>query len=337
MNPEKIGHFIYELRKENNLSQYQLADMIPISRQAVSKWERGKTIPDSSTLICLSEIFHVSINELLEGERINKNTIKSLEITTLNLLDDRNQKKKQLKNSIIIFSSIVIILIIIFLLYYFIQSYNSIRVYTIHGKGKEFDLYDGIYITTNTKKYLKVGKLSSIHGKIPNQIRLYYKNNKDEKTIMISKDVDRIIIDKNGYEEYLLKEDNVYIEILYEEEKDCFPLVFTRDFVNNETIFKKTKKGSIPNNNKIETKDFDNRIIDILKQNESYNNTYSITIDSIQITYYEELEEIELKKENQVEWLYFINTNQMHCFYLENDMCKKKIKEDINQYILGGT
>ena len=62
MNPEKISKFIYELRIEKKLSQYQLADMIPISRQAVSKWERAQTIPDSSTLIRLSEIFGVTIN-----------------------------------------------------------------------------------------------------------------------------------------------------------------------------------------------------------------------------------------------------------------------------------
>ena len=61
MDPEKIGKFIYTLRKEKNLSQYQLADLIPISRQAVSKWERGKTTPDSLTLIKLSEIFNVTI------------------------------------------------------------------------------------------------------------------------------------------------------------------------------------------------------------------------------------------------------------------------------------
>ena len=76
MNQQKIGKFICDLRKEKNLSQYQLADMIPISRQAVSKWERGITIPDSLVLIKLSEIFDVSINEILAGERIEKKSIK---------------------------------------------------------------------------------------------------------------------------------------------------------------------------------------------------------------------------------------------------------------------
>lgn len=41
MDPQKIGKFIYKLRTEKGLSQYKLAEMIPISRQAISKWERG--------------------------------------------------------------------------------------------------------------------------------------------------------------------------------------------------------------------------------------------------------------------------------------------------------
>jgi transcriptional regulator with XRE-family HTH domain len=97
MNPDKISKFIYELRKEKGLSQYQLADMIPISRQAVSKWERGKTIPDSSTLIRLSEIFDVSINELLKGERLENNSIKELESTTLSIVDEHNKEKEETK------------------------------------------------------------------------------------------------------------------------------------------------------------------------------------------------------------------------------------------------
>ena len=53
------------LRKEKNLSQYQLADMIPISRQAVSKWESGQAYPDTEKLIQISKIFDVSLDELI--------------------------------------------------------------------------------------------------------------------------------------------------------------------------------------------------------------------------------------------------------------------------------
>ena len=67
MDQQKIGKFICNLRKEKNLSQNQLADMIPISRQAVSKWERGLSFPDISILIPLAEILNISLYDLLIG------------------------------------------------------------------------------------------------------------------------------------------------------------------------------------------------------------------------------------------------------------------------------
>ena len=65
MEKDKLGKFLIELRKEKNLTQYDLADMIPISREAVSKWERGKTKPNKASLERLSDIFNVSVEELL--------------------------------------------------------------------------------------------------------------------------------------------------------------------------------------------------------------------------------------------------------------------------------
>ena len=161
MNPEKIGKFICELRKEKNLSQYQLADMIPISRQGVSKWERGVTTPDTKTLITLSELFDVSIDELLRGERSENNTIEKLEETTLSILDQSNKKTKKIKRITIISTIIITTLLLLFLSYYFINSYNSTNVYTIYGQSKNFTTYDGIMIITKEKMYIKLGKLKN--------------------------------------------------------------------------------------------------------------------------------------------------------------------------------
>ena len=72
MNIDKIGKFIKELREEKGLTQDELAKKIPISRQAISKWERGLAIPDAQTLLKLSEFFSVSVNEILSGEKKNK-------------------------------------------------------------------------------------------------------------------------------------------------------------------------------------------------------------------------------------------------------------------------
>lgn len=69
MNQEKMGMFISELRKENKLTQKELADMLGIMDTSVSKWERGINTPDISYLTELSKIFRVTVKELLNGER----------------------------------------------------------------------------------------------------------------------------------------------------------------------------------------------------------------------------------------------------------------------------
>ena len=60
---------ILELRNKNNLSQEQLAEKVFVTRQAVSRWENGETVPNTETLKLLSDLFDVSINTLLGSPR----------------------------------------------------------------------------------------------------------------------------------------------------------------------------------------------------------------------------------------------------------------------------
>ena len=65
---KQIGKKITDLRKANNMTQMELADKLGISFQAVSNWERGNTMPDISKLPELAEIFHISVDTLLNGK-----------------------------------------------------------------------------------------------------------------------------------------------------------------------------------------------------------------------------------------------------------------------------
>lgn len=69
MNQMKIGSFLKELRKENELTQEQLAEKLNVSNRSVSRWETGNTLPDISILIELAEFYDVDIKEILDGER----------------------------------------------------------------------------------------------------------------------------------------------------------------------------------------------------------------------------------------------------------------------------
>ena len=70
MDQIKIGKFIAEQRKKNNLTQAQLAEKLNITDRAVSKWENGKAMPDSSLMLDLCSELKISVNELLSGEVI---------------------------------------------------------------------------------------------------------------------------------------------------------------------------------------------------------------------------------------------------------------------------
>jgi transcriptional regulator with XRE-family HTH domain/DNA-directed RNA polymerase subunit RPC12/RpoP len=98
MDQIKIGKFIAECRKHNNLTQLQLADKLNITDKAVSKWETGKTLPDSSIMLALCEILHITVNDLLSGEVVtmNQNYDKALEAKLLEVLREKEQSDKRL-------------------------------------------------------------------------------------------------------------------------------------------------------------------------------------------------------------------------------------------------
>lgn len=71
MDQIKIGKFIAECRKKVNLTQMQLAEMLNITDRAVSKWETGKALPDTSVMLELCDILKITVDELLSGEKTN--------------------------------------------------------------------------------------------------------------------------------------------------------------------------------------------------------------------------------------------------------------------------
>ncbi|MFR2840042.1 MAG: helix-turn-helix domain-containing protein [Zhenhengia sp.] len=69
MNINNMGVFISELRREANMTQFELAEILHVSHQAVSKWERLESLPDITMLPLLAETFNITVDELLKGER----------------------------------------------------------------------------------------------------------------------------------------------------------------------------------------------------------------------------------------------------------------------------
>ena len=97
MNQEKIGKFIAERRKKQGLTQVQLAEKLNITDRAVSKWETGRAMPDSSIMLELCEILSISVNDLLCGEVVKvENYNKKLEENLLEITRQKQEADKRL-------------------------------------------------------------------------------------------------------------------------------------------------------------------------------------------------------------------------------------------------
>ncbi len=97
MDQVKIGKFIAGCRKQNNLTQMQLAEKLGITDRAVSKWERGKSLPDAAIMLDLCALLNITVNDLLSGEVISMdNQNKRTEELLLEMAKQKEESDKRL-------------------------------------------------------------------------------------------------------------------------------------------------------------------------------------------------------------------------------------------------
>lgn len=113
MDQEKIGRFLSELRKEQGLTQQQLADSIGVSNKTISKWECGKGMPEISSIMPLCQILQINVNELISGERLPEDGYsKKAEENMMNLIQETELSKKKSRNSMSVLLVAVISLVL---------------------------------------------------------------------------------------------------------------------------------------------------------------------------------------------------------------------------------
>lgn len=97
MNQVKIGKFIAERRRGANLTQMQLAEKMNVTDRAVSKWETGKALPDSSIMLDLCKTLGITVNDLLSGEVVTvENYDKELEKNLIEVVKQKERADRQL-------------------------------------------------------------------------------------------------------------------------------------------------------------------------------------------------------------------------------------------------
>ena len=110
MDQIKIGKFIAECRKSVNLTQIQLAEKLGITDRAISKWETGKAMPDSSIMLELCEILKINVNDLLSGEVISvENYNKEIENKLIEMIKQKEEADRRLLKTEIILGIIAVL------------------------------------------------------------------------------------------------------------------------------------------------------------------------------------------------------------------------------------
>ena len=125
MDQIKIGRFIAERRKKAGLTQLQLAEKLGITDKAISKWERGLTMPDTSIMLELCDIISISVNELLCGEKFDmENNDQKNEQLLLDMAKELEKKNKTIWTSMWTIMGVSIIALIsgIFVVSFFVPE-----------------------------------------------------------------------------------------------------------------------------------------------------------------------------------------------------------------------
>lgn len=145
MDQERIGKFILELRKKNNLTQSKFAEKLNVTAQAVSKWENGRGIPDIEIIRNISQEFNVDIESILSGENIKK----------------KDNKKMKLVIGLAI--TFVLVLSLVFGGFYF--SHNDFEFSNLKSSHEDFNI-KGVAAYSKDKKSIYISDIEYLNNQV---------------------------------------------------------------------------------------------------------------------------------------------------------------------------
>ncbi len=125
MDNNKVGKFIQEIRKEKKLTQKELGDMLFLTDKAISKWERGLSLPDITMLNSLAKALDVDVSEILNGERGKKEKLNQTEIKEELERMNKNKISKK-KQKYLIVGIILILILSLFYIFDYIKYHPSV-------------------------------------------------------------------------------------------------------------------------------------------------------------------------------------------------------------------
>lgn len=295
MDTNKFSKFIKELRLERGLSQEQLAEKLFVHRTTVNKWENEDIIPLNDKLISIANFFDVSIDELLNGKRNEKN----IDTTpTNNTLVTLIKSKSRSKKVIIFLVSGLLIVLVAFLLYYFVSTYNSVKVYRMYGENDSVRTRDGLLVMNKEKIYFRPGNFYDNKDNLINVdiIRMYYYNENGDEVILLTGGAKTLIIELEQSQEtfmnLLSKNKELYLDACYNKSCTKIKLDYFNDFKNDNLMVSNLNDDSVAGVSARSSKK-DDLIKGLVENGFKYNS---------EVGYY-------YLKEGNVEYYYFPNKN----------------------------
>lgn len=236
MNYSKIGKFIKSLREGKNWSQETLANKLHCERTKINRIENGKRYVKIEDLILLSELFEVSLEELIAGEKKNTKNKEEIQITFKEFIRCQNSKIQKMRIMSIILIILLVSIFSIFTIFYFFQNYKTIRIYKFSGTSENYEINDGLLILSKDKIYLKVENIVPTVDKIS-----IYREQDNKQTLIYAGNSNVILKDNYGYssivsyKDFIKSKQTIFI-VINDERID---LNFKEEFVNDAIFYQK--------------------------------------------------------------------------------------------------
>lgn len=245
----KFDNTIYSIRRDRNLTQKDLADLIGVSDRTISKWENGTTVPDLCQIRNICKKLEISPSLLIKSEKKFKDNMSFIKMKLGKALN-------YLIHNIFLIGFIIAFIL---LLIYFINNFNSVKIYDLKYESDKVSFENGYFLKTKVTNILVINDIRINKIKYePTEINLelYTYVNGDKKILYKADNLNSIFIEENKSNTDLLSKDtienikrNLQLTITTKDEYDNIytyecQLTFKEKFNNNKLSYKTYVKDS---------------------------------------------------------------------------------------------
>ena len=253
-----LGKILIDLREKKGYTQKDLADKLNVSDKAISRWETGMSIPHVDTLVRISKIFKINLQDLIVAAASTDESDDELVQDIIKEFTRRDENKSKMIR--IILSLTIIIILILTISIIFTKTYNRFKVYNVYVESDEIVSKVGIYVETKIKDSLSINYLSIKNYEVKNTdtviVDLYYLENNKENILQTYTSLD--VISFVNYDSYIKIDDlsnymdNLFIRVKIIDNKNnekeyTGKLQFVLDFSNNKIFYEENSLKSINN------------------------------------------------------------------------------------------